>query len=74
MVVKVKSEQMGMNPTMEKSSDVMSAIARGVKLRLVDISGFSKMVTHETINIARRLKIDEEEIQKWAAEYHNNPS
>ena len=51
----------------EKSPTEMDAIARGVEARLESLFGFSKIVTQETVDIARGLDIPEKEIQKWAA-------
>lgn len=63
----VDSQQIEMKPPTAKSFDAMNAIARGVEARLELIAGFSKMVTYQTINVARRLRIDEGEVQNWAA-------
>ena len=46
----------------------MDAIASGVEVLLDPFLGYSKMVTQRTVDIARRLGINEEEIQRWAAE------
>ena len=54
-------------PAISKSSTEMNAIARGVEARLDSLLGYSKIVTQETIDIARQLGIAEEEIQEWAA-------
>jgi len=51
----------------EKSPTEMDAIARGVEARLESLFGFSKIVTQETVDIARRFDIPQKEIQKWAA-------
>ena len=51
----------------DKSIAEMDAIARGAEARLDSIFGYSKMVTQETVDIARRLGIAEEEIQRWEA-------
>ena len=67
MSIAVDSQQTGMKLPTGKSFDAMNAIARGVEARLELTTGFSKMVTYQTIDIARRLRIDEGEIQKWAA-------
>jgi len=50
----------------DKSIAEMDAIARGAEARLDLILGYSKMVIQETVDIARRLGIPEEEIQRWA--------
>lgn len=47
-------------------SDEMNAIAQGVAARHDLLLGHSKMVIQETVDIARRLGIPEEEIQRWA--------
>ena len=51
-----------------ESSTQMDAIARGVEAKLDPLSNYSKLVTERTIDIAQKLGIAEEEIQKWAAE------
>ena len=51
-----------------KSVSEMDAIASGVEVLLDPFLGYSKMVTQRTVDIARRLGINEEEIQRWAAE------
>jgi len=45
----------------------MDAIARGVEARLDSLFGYSKMVSEETIDIARQLDIAGEKIQRWVA-------
>jgi len=45
----------------------MNAISRGVETRLDSLTGFSGMVTLETIATARRLRIPERQIKRWAA-------
>ncbi len=50
----------------EKPSAEMDAIARGVEAQLDPLSSYSKMVTERTIEIARQLGIDEEEIPRWS--------
>ncbi len=49
-----------------KSAARMDAIASGVEAQLDPYSGYSKLVTQQTIDIARQLGIDEEEVQRWA--------
>ena len=44
----------------------MNAISRGVETRLDSLTGFSGMVTLETVAIARQLRIPERQIKKWA--------
>jgi len=51
-----------------KTSAEMHAIARGVEARIDPLSSFSKRVTQRTIDIARRLGINEKEIQRWVVE------
>ena len=46
----------------------MDAIASGVKVLLDPYLGYSEMVTQRTVDIARRLGIDEEQIQTWSTE------
>jgi len=50
-----------------KPPSEMDAIASGVEARFDQFSSYSKMVTQDTIEIARQLGIAEEEIQRWAA-------
>jgi len=50
-----------------KSSVRMDAIARGVEARFDLLLGISKIIIQETIDIARRLDILEQEIQSWMA-------
>jgi len=45
----------------------MDAIASGVEARLDPFSSYTKVVNERTIEIARELGVDEEEIQSWAA-------
>jgi len=51
-----------------KPASEMDAIASGVEAKLDPFSTYSKTVTLKTIEIARRLGIDEAEIRRWAAE------
>ncbi len=53
-------------PAAKKLSE-MDAVALGVEAKLDPLSSYSTMVTQRTIDIARQLGIDEEEIQRWAA-------
>lgn len=46
----------------------MDAIASGVEVLLDPYLGYSKMVTQRTVDIARRLGIHEEEVQRWSAQ------
>jgi hypothetical protein len=43
----------------------MNAISRGVETRLDSLTGFSAMVTLETVAIARQLRIPERQIKRW---------
>ena len=45
----------------------MIAIAHGVEVRQELLTGHSKVVTQETVDIARRLQMPEEEIEGWVA-------
>ena len=54
-------------PATSKSSTEIDTIAFGIEARLDPFSAFSKIVTQETIDIARQLGMAEEEIQEWAA-------
>ncbi len=47
-----------------KYSNTLNAIAKGIETRLVDTI-IVNIVTLETIKIARKLHIPEEEIQEW---------
>jgi len=51
-----------------KSVSEMDAIASGVEVLLDPFLGYSKTVTQRTVDIARQLGINEEEIQRWADE------
>ena len=55
------------NPVTNTLTTEIEAIASGVEARLDPFSSYSKMVTQDTIEIARQLGIVEEEIQRWAA-------
>jgi len=50
----------------EKSPAEMEAIARGVEATLDPFSAYSKVVTQRTVEVARHLGINEEEIRRWA--------
>lgn len=50
-----------------KPSTRMDAIARGAEAKLDPLSNYSKLITERTIDIARKLDIPEEEIQRWVA-------
>jgi len=45
----------------------MDAIATGVEVKLDPFFTYSKMITKRTVDVARKLGIDEEEIQHWVA-------
>ena len=51
---------------MEKWFSQIDAVARGVKARPESPTVHSRVVIQETVNIARRLQIPEEEIGRWA--------
>ncbi len=51
----------------DRPSTQIDAIATGVEAKLDPFSAYSKVVTQSTLNIAQRLGIAEEEIQRWAA-------
>ncbi len=55
-------------PAISKPPTQINAIAIGVEAKLDPLSSYSKVVTQRTIDIARRLGMAEEEIQRWAAE------
>ena len=44
----------------------MEAIACGVQARYEEKTGYAKIVTDETINIARSLGVADSEIERWA--------
>ena len=52
-------------PTATQWFNEMNAISRGVETRLDSLTGFSGMVTLETITIARQLRIPERQIKRW---------
>jgi len=54
--------------TTNKSYAEMDAIARGVEAKLDSFISYSKMVTKETVDIAQRLGIADQRVQRWAAE------
>jgi len=54
-------------PVTNKPPSEIEAIASGVEARFDPFSSYSKVVTQDTIEIARQLGIAEEEIQRWAA-------
>jgi len=54
-------------PVTNKPPTEIEAIASGVEAKLDPFSSYSKMVSQDTIDIARQLGIAEEEIQRWAA-------
>ncbi len=53
-------------PTASLWFNEMNAISRGVETRLDSMTGFSEMVTLETVAIARQLRIPERQIKRWA--------
>jgi len=58
----LKAKRAGSKPSSE-----MDAIASGVEVELDPFSTYSKMITERTVDVARKLGIDEEEIQHWVA-------
>jgi hypothetical protein len=44
----------------------MEAIARGVRVRFEQITGYYDALNRETVRIARALEIPEKEIEKWS--------
>lgn len=54
--------------TTGKRLSEMDAIASGVEVLLDPFLGYSKMVTQRTVDIARRLGINEKEIERWSVE------
>ena len=53
-------------PSASQWFNEMNAISRGVETRLDSLTGFSGMVTLETVAIARQLRIPERQIKRWA--------
>jgi hypothetical protein len=53
-------------PTASPWFNEMNAMSRGVETRLDSMTGFSEMVTLETVAIARQLRIPERQIKRWA--------
>ena len=45
----------------------INAIARGVEARVEFLTRYPEVVAQETVKIARRLQIPEEEIEAWVA-------
>lgn len=58
----LKAKRVGSKPSSE-----LDAIARGVDLKLDPFSTYAKMITERTVDVARKLGIDEAEIQHWVA-------
>ena len=54
--------------TINKPHTEMDAIAHGVEIKTDPFSLYEKSVTQKTIEIARKLQIDEKEIQNWVVE------
>lgn len=50
---------------MKNTSDVMNAILQGVQARYDSLFGLTDKVTETTVEVARRLGIPSDEIQKW---------
>lgn len=50
-----------------KSLAKMDAIASGVQARIEELTGCSRRVTEETVNIARALGVPGCEIERWVA-------
>ena len=53
--------------TQYTSQDKMKAIAAGVQARFEESTGYSRVVTEATINVARALGMPEVEIERWVA-------
>jgi HD-GYP domain-containing protein (c-di-GMP phosphodiesterase class II) len=54
------------------SLDKMDAIAYGVEARCELFTGHSKRIVEETVAIARKLGLSENEIKKWSASRLNH--
>jgi hypothetical protein len=65
-----KREEMNQDASPIPFPRILEAVAKGVELRLV-LTVVAEMVTFETIFLARKLEIPEEEIQEWcSSRYH----
>jgi hypothetical protein len=58
--------------TLANLDDKMEAIASGVRARFEEGMGYSKMITNQTISIARSLGVPNSEIERWAAQRLNH--
>ena len=66
MVMSVDKEKVTEDKTaIGEWSCEISAIARGIEAKHNLITGFSKIVTQQTIDIARQLDIPEKEVRRW---------
>ena len=53
--------------TQRTSLNKMEAIACGVQARFEESTGYSRVVTEATVNVARALGMPEVEIERWVA-------
>jgi cellobiose phosphorylase len=60
-----KHNEINQGASLVPFSRILEAVAKGVELRLIRTI-VAEMVTFETINLARKLEIPEEEIQEWS--------
>ena len=69
MVMSVDKERVAKDKTaIEEWSCEISAIALGIEAKHNLLTGFSKTVTQQTIDIARQLDIPEEEVERWVTQ------
>lgn len=54
------------------SAGRMDAIARGVEARLEEVLGYSRIVTGRTVEVARQLGMEDEDIMEWVANRLNS--
>ncbi len=62
-----KTNQFLREETVENWSSQISAIARGVEARPEFLTRYLEVVIQDTVKIARRLQIPNEEIERWVA-------
>ena len=62
-----KANQFLREETLENWPSQISAIAHGVEARQEFLTRYSEVVIQETVKIARRLQIPNEEIERWVA-------
>ena len=60
-----KSPLIAKQPPVSDASNAVKAIARGVRARIEEETGYSRIVRENTVYIARAMQINESEIQEW---------